>query len=239
MMNYYSRFALTLSSLFLGGVSAFTVVTSPAATTCIQKNNYDHNIPSRMMQTNGGSPQRMRTSRLEMAFDPDMWMTSSSSSSDVIVNNNPFLLSTISADIDNIPTDDFGTVFAGGIMVMLGGVLSALVVGLILDSGDNYSNVVADSYADRTKNRSLEEEDPEFWSQLSPEEQIQARQILDTLKREKYAREGKPPPPPMETPTIVKPKTPVAANLEVTKPKEEEKKTTSSTSNNMFSDYDD
>ena len=238
MMNYYSRFALTLSSFFLGGVSAFTVVTSPAATTCIQKNNNNnnHNIPSRMMQTNGG-----RTSRLEMVFDPDMWMTSSSSSSDVVINNNPFLLSTISADIDNIPTDDFGTVFAGGIMVMLGGVLSALVVGLILDSGDNYSNVVADSYADRTKNRSLEEEDPEFWSQLSPEEQIQARQILDTLKREKYAREGKPPPPPMETPTIVEPKTPVAANLEVTKPKEEEaeKKTTSTTSNNMFSDYDD
>ena len=234
MMNYYSRFALTLSSFFLGGVSAFTVVTSPAATTCIQRNdNNDQNIPSRMMQTNGGSPQRMRTSRLEMVFDPDM--------SDVIFNNNPFLLSTISADIDNIPTDDFGTVFAGGIMVMLGGVLSALVVGLILDSGDNYSNVVADSYADRTKNRSLEEEDPEFWSQLSPEEQIQARQILDTLKREKYAREGKPPPPPMETPTIVEPKTPVAANLEVTKPKEEEaeKKTTSTTSNNMFSDYDD
>lgn len=228
MMNGYSLITLTLSSLFLGsldrnyGVSAF-MVTSPA--TCIQ-----NNIQSRM-QTNGRivstSSQRRSTSRLAM-LDHDALVMS--------VVNNPFLLSTIDADIDNIPTDDFGTVFAGGIMVMFGGVLSALVVGLILDSGDNYSNVVADSYADRTKNRSLEEEDPEFWAQLSPEEQVQARQILDTLKREKYAREGKPPPPPMETPTIVEQKTPVTATVEVTKPKEEEKKTSS---NNMFSDYDD
>lgn len=231
MMNYYSVFRLTLSILFLGfpdrnyGVSAF-MVTSPA--TCVQ-NTY---IQSRG-QTNGEivrtSPQRMSTSRLAM-LDPDVLATS--------VVYNPFLLSTIDADIDNIPTDDFGTVFAGGIMVMFGGVLSALVVGLILDSGDNYSNVVADSYADRSKNRSLEEEDPEFWSQLSPEEQVQARQILDTLKREKYAREGKPPPPPMETPTIVEQKTPVTANADVTTPtKQDQTKKTSS--NNIFSDYDD
>lgn len=188
------------------------------------------------MQTNGGivstsSSQRMSTGTTRLAMlDHDTLVTS--------FVNNPFLLSTIDADIDNISNDDFATVFAGGIMVMFGGVLSALVVGLILDSGDNYSNVVADSYADRTKNRSLEEEDPEFWSQLSPEEQIQARQILDTLKREKYAREGKPPPPPMETPTIVEQKTPVTtATVELTKPKQEEEK--KATSNNMFSDYDD
>jgi hypothetical protein len=87
------------------------------------------------------------------------------------------LISTISADIDNIPQDDFGTVFAGGIAVMIGGVLSTLFVGFLLERGNSYASVVAESYAQGG--------DEEFWKSLSPEDQEKAREMLDKLRQSK------------------------------------------------------
>ena len=93
-------------------------------------------------------------------------------------------LATVSADIDSIPTDEFGLVFAGGIAVMLGGVVSALVVGLLLDSGDNYSSVIAESYEGRvTKEEIMADE--EFWSKLTPEQQEEAKKLLGKVKESK------------------------------------------------------
>jgi hypothetical protein len=93
-------------------------------------------------------------------------------------------LATVSADIDSIPTDEFGTVFAGGIAVMLGGVVSALVVGALLDSGDNYSSVIAESYEGRvTKEEIMADE--EFWSKLTPEQQEEAKKLLGKVKESK------------------------------------------------------
>ena len=86
-------------------------------------------------------------------------------------------LSTISADIDNIPQDEFGKVFAGGIVVMIGGVFSALMVGFLLESGNSYASVVADSYAQGG--------DEEFWDSLSPEDQVKARELIAKLKASK------------------------------------------------------
>ncbi len=86
-------------------------------------------------------------------------------------------LSTISADIDNIPQDEFAKVFAGGIVVMIGGVFSAVMVGFLLESNNSYASVVADSYAQGG--------DEEFWDSLSPEDQVKAKELIKKLKASK------------------------------------------------------
>eukprot|EP00560_Eucampia_antarctica_P005416 CAMPEP_0197837236 /NCGR_PEP_ID=MMETSP1437-20131217/31528_1 /TAXON_ID=49252 ORGANISM="Eucampia antarctica, Strain CCMP1452" /NCGR_SAMPLE_ID=MMETSP1437 /ASSEMBLY_ACC=CAM_ASM_001096 /LENGTH=239 /DNA_ID=CAMNT_0043444113 /DNA_START=74 /DNA_END=793 /DNA_ORIENTATION=- len=166
------------------------------------------------------SSSATRSSSLGMMEDNGMMMMSS-------MMNSPFWLATVSADIDNIPSNEFTTVFAGGIMVMFGGVVSALIVGLILESGDSYASVVADSYEDQKEEmiRNIQEEDEEFWSKLSPEEQEQAKQILITLKEKKMEREGK--------------KVPVATTSVQKDNSVTPTTTSSSKGNNMFSDYDD
>ena len=86
-------------------------------------------------------------------------------------------ISTISADIDNISDDNFAIVFAGGIAVMIGGVLSTLIVGFLLESGNSYASVVADSYAQGG--------DEDFWESLSPEDQVKTKELLAKLKESK------------------------------------------------------
>ena len=54
------------------------------------------------------------------------------------------LLSTIDADIANISNDQFGLVFAGGITVMVGGLVSVLLVGFLLENSNSYASIVAD-----------------------------------------------------------------------------------------------
>lgn len=139
-------------------------------------------------------------------------------------------LSTISADIDNISNDEFGKVFAGGIMVMIGGVASALIVGFLLESNNSYASIVADSYAQGG--------DEEFWEKLSPEDQVKAKEMIAKLKASK---EGK-------TDNVVADKvvdvkkaevsTPAmsnqAINVDVNQETKKEKEAVS-----MFSDYDD
>ena len=61
---------------------------------------------------------------------------------------------------------------------MFGGVLSALIVGFILEKGDLYANVIADSYAQSA-------EDEEFWKGLSEEEKKKTRELLDKIKESK------------------------------------------------------
>ena len=60
---------------------------------------------------------------------------------------------------------------------MLGGVASALVVGFLLDAGDSYSAIVGDSYEDQVTRDDIMA-DEEFWSQLTPEQQVEARELL-------------------------------------------------------------
>jgi hypothetical protein len=86
-------------------------------------------------------------------------------------------IATVSADIDSIPNDEFAKVFAGGIVVMIGGVASALMVGFLLESNNSYASVVADSYAQGG--------DEEFWESLSPEDQVKAKELIAKLKASK------------------------------------------------------
>lgn len=102
---------------------------------------------------------------------------------DSLASSSNMLISTIDSDIANIPTNEFAPIFMGGIIVMFGGVLSALIVGFILENGNLYANVVADSYAQT-------EEDEEFWKGLSDEEKKKAQAMIDKLNAKKTQQEG-------------------------------------------------
>jgi hypothetical protein len=88
------------------------------------------------------------------------------------------IVSTIDADIANIPTNEFAPIFAGGIAVMFGGLFSALAVGFIIDKRNLYANIVADSYAQGA-------DDEEFWKGLSEEEKKKTQELLQRLKESK------------------------------------------------------
>ena len=131
-------------------------------------------------------------------------------------------ISTISADIDNIPDDNFAQVFAGGIAVMIGGVLSTVMVGFLLESGNSYASVVADSYAQGG--------DEEFWESLSPEDQEKTRELMEKLRKSKEGKgegadAGESPAVPVPSP---------AASVDEPSKGAEKKEAIS-----MFSDYED
>jgi hypothetical protein len=94
-------------------------------------------------------------------------------------------ISTIDSDIANIPQNEFAPVFMGGIIVMFGGVISALIVGYILESKNLYANVVADSYAQGA-------DDEEFWKGLSDEEKKKTQALIDKLNAKKASENGVP-----------------------------------------------
>lgn len=141
---------------------------------------------------------------------------------------NNMLIATIDADIANVPENEFAPIFAGGIMVMFGGVLSALIVGFILESNNSYANVIADSYAQGA-------EDEEFWKGLSDEEAKKTKELLQKLKESKEG--GAPAAPAVAEPVAATsveeapeaPKSEPAASAEPT--------TASSAGKDMFSDY--
>ena len=59
-------------------------------------------------------------------------------------------ISTVSADIDSIPDDEFGKVFAGGGVIIFGSILSTIIVGALVESGDGgYADLVAETYAEQ------------------------------------------------------------------------------------------
>lgn len=92
-------------------------------------------------------------------------------------------IATIDADIANISDNEFAPVFMGGIAVMFGGLLSATIVGFILEKGDLYANVVADSYIQQQNGNGGNDE--EFWAGLTEEETIKGREILRQLEAKK------------------------------------------------------
>jgi len=61
---------------------------------------------------------------------------------------------------------------------MFGGVLSALVVGFILDRGDLYATVAAESYLQGA-------DDEEFWKGLSDEEKKKTQEVLEKIRQSK------------------------------------------------------
>jgi len=203
--------ALVLALVALADdVSAFTVVTTTPLTTSVSSQSSS----STSLGVFGGS------------FDPAPIMDSISSVSASAASS--FLISTIDSDIDSIPTNEFATVFAGGIAVMIGGLLSTVVLGTIIDKGNLYADLAAESYLQA-------EDDPEFWKNLSDEEQKKAKEVLAAIKASKEGGEGVSSGSEREPVT-----TSVSAPSETSSEKKEEQTAAVATkaSDDMFSDYE-
>lgn len=128
--------------------------------------------------THSGFRARQPTSKPLKLMNGEVADTVSTSAATAASHFNNMLIATIDADIANVPENEFAPIFAGGIMVMFGGVLSALIVGFILESNNSYANVIADSYAQGA-------EDEEFWKGLSDEEAKKTKELLQKLKESK------------------------------------------------------
>ena len=144
-----------------------------------------------------------------------------------------FLLATVDADIAKLSDNEFAPIFAGGIAVMFGGVASALIVGAILESGNSYANVIADSYAQS-------EDDEDFWKGLSDEEAAKTRELLQRLKDSKEGKSSSDSSSPSVTATPVAAATSVSESQHsdvTTKADSSTAETAEKSSSDMFSDY--
>mmetsp|Transcript_14976 Transcript_14976/g.31066 ORF Transcript_14976/g.31066 Transcript_14976/m.31066 type:complete len:202 (-) Transcript_14976:2470-3075(-) len=143
-------------------------------------------------------------------------------------------IATIDSDIANIQLEEFRKVFAGGIAVMVGGLVSTTLLGTIIDKKDLYANLAAESYLEMT-------DDPEFWQQMtdgmSPEEKEKAKELMAKIKADRAAEKGD------ETPLVVSseaaPETTIEEETEASSPAPTEttKDEAAKASNDMFSDY--
>jgi hypothetical protein len=115
--------------------------------------------------TNGGSHE-FRINQHFASFDVIETLQTTS---------NSILVATIDSDVASLTDNEFRPVFMGGLVVMFGGLISALIVGLIVDSRNLYAGLVADSYAQSS-------DDEEFWKGLSDEEINKAQDLLRKVK---------------------------------------------------------
>jgi len=142
-------------------------------------------------------------------------------------------VATIDADIANIQLEEFRKVFAGGIAVMIGGLVSTTLLGTIIDKKDLYANLAAESYLDMA-------DDPEFWKQMtdgmSPEEKEKAKELMEKIKAD---RAGEKAPAVSSEPTTVMSTSSETEDTseEVSTPSEPAKDEAAKASNDMFSDY--
>lgn len=117
-------------------------------------------------------------------------------------------------------------------MVMVGGVLSAVIVGAILENGDLYASLAAESYLQSA-------DDAEFWKDLNEEEKKKAEIMLSRIKQ---AKEGgvSVGDLSMAAETIEKQSTTItAAEASTILPKvEQPKRVATKASSDIFSDYE-
>jgi len=113
---------------------------------------------------------------------------------------------------------------------MFGGVVSALIVGFILERGDLYANIVADSYAQGG--------DEEFWKGLSEEEKVKVQAMMDRANGVKNNNGGD---GEQEATTVMESNGDggEGSTIKARPKKEDEKKVKASESADMFSDYGD
>lgn len=149
-------------------------------------------------------------------------------------------VATIDSDIANIQLEEFRLVFAGGLAVMFGGLISTTLLGTLIDKKEGlYADLAVESYIDMA-------DDPDFWRKMtegmSPEEQEKAKELMAKIKAQ---REGD------ETPATNK-DSPISSSsasdggeasgsTEATTPAPVEAaakgEETAKASNDMFSDY--
>lgn len=140
-------------------------------------------------------------------------------------------LATIDSDIANIQLEEFRKVFAGGIAVMVGGLISTTLLGTIIEKKDLYANLAAESYIDMA-------DDPNFWKQMTegmdPEEQEKAKELMAKIKAQRAGETGE------QTLVMSSDASETTSSIETGKSSpvsETEKDETAKASNDMFSDY--
>jgi len=116
-----------------------------AALACLSNNKVQAFAPSAVGQTvqrqqHTAAPSRQSPSKSSLyLWLPDEHALTSASS----------FISTIDADIANIPDNEFGKVFAGAGFIMLGSILSTVFVGFLIESTNGYADLVAETYVER------------------------------------------------------------------------------------------
>jgi hypothetical protein len=132
-------------------------------------------------------------------------------------------IATIDSDIANIQLEEFRKVFAGGIAVMAGGLISTTMVGYILKKKDLYTSLAAESYLDMAK------DDPDFWKKMSDGLSEQEKAKVETWRIEQLPQqEGG------DAVVNVVDNSSSSSNVETANAAEKE---TAKASNDMFSDY--
>jgi len=149
-------------------------------------------------------------------------------------------IATIDSDIANIQLEEFRKVFAGGIAVMVGGLISTTLLGTIIEKNDLYANLAAESYIDMA-------EDPAFWKKMtdgmSPEEQVKAKELMKKIKEKREREAGGTPSLSPLSMSSEGAETSSSSSIEAepttasSAPLETAKDDTAKASNDMFSDY--
>lgn len=103
---------------------------------------------------------------------------------------------------------------------MVGGVLSTMIVGFILDRGDLYAKLAAESYLQSSN-------DEEFWKGLSDEERKKTEEMINNIKVAKGEATA-------ETTRVAGESDPETSASQSEERKQAE---ASTTPNDMFSDY--
>lgn len=91
------------------------------------------------------------------SFDDIHALTTTTTATSHVASASSFLLSTIDSDIANIPDNEFRTVFAGGMGIMFGSILSTIFVGYLIEfpggsrgGGSGYVDLVAETYVEQS-----------------------------------------------------------------------------------------
>jgi len=136
-------------------------------------------------------------------------------------------IATIDSDIANIQLEEFRKVFAGGIAVMVGGLISTTLLGTIIEKKDLYANLAAESYMEMA-------DDPAFWKKMtdgmSPEEQEKTKVLMAKIKAQRAGESPGQQPLAMASEVA---ETSSSIETKSTTPKDEVVKASS----DMFSDY--
>lgn len=138
-------------------------------------------------------------------------------------------IATIDSDIASMSDNEFAPIFAGGIVVMFGGLLSAVITGFILEKNDSYASVIADSYAQGA------DFDEGFWKSLSDEEKVKAEEILRKLKSQ--GMENLPELP--KSVSATNQNSPVSTSASFSGSKKSRESTSGKEVADIFNDYDD
>mmetsp|Transcript_18552 Transcript_18552/g.38002 ORF Transcript_18552/g.38002 Transcript_18552/m.38002 type:complete len:212 (+) Transcript_18552:130-765(+) len=142
-------------------------------------------------------------------------------------------VATIDSDIANIQLEEFRKVFAGGIAVMIGGLISTTLLGTIIEKKDLYANLAAESYIEMA-------DDPSFWKQMtegmSPEEQEKAKELMAKIKAQREGEQQGQQPQAMASQGI-EARSSSTELEEKSSPAPVEADDTAKASNDMFSDY--